>query len=117
MEEKASNLDEENKMLRQVVASIPTIKSPLTENRETPNIQVPAMSIAKLLRARLPSPIYYMLDYHRQSNDSCAYVCWQESPDNEKTPNGAVKPIIVDREGTIHVCMSLQPPRPINTYF
>ncbi|KAG2589605.1 hypothetical protein PVAP13_5NG373300 [Panicum virgatum] len=64
MEKKASNLDEENKMLRQAVASIPTIKSPLTENRETPNIQ--------------------------------------ESPDNEKTPNGAVKPIIVDREGTIH---------------
>ncbi|KAG2589602.1 hypothetical protein PVAP13_5NG373300 [Panicum virgatum] len=71
MEKKASNLDEENKMLRQAVASIPTIKSPLTENRETPNIQ--------------------------------------ESPDNEKTPNGAVKPIIVDREGTIHEKSAEQP--------
>ncbi|KAG2598643.1 hypothetical protein PVAP13_5KG404800 [Panicum virgatum] len=64
MEEKASNLDEENKMLRQAVASIPTIKSTSTEKHETPNIQ--------------------------------------ESPDNEETPNGAVKPIIVDSEGTIH---------------
>jgi hypothetical protein len=78
MEEKASNLDEENKMLRQAVASIPTIKSPLTENREAPNTQ--------------------------------------ESPENEKTPNGAVKPITVDREGNIHVCMSLQPLRSINTF-
>nr|CAB3473383.1 unnamed protein product [Digitaria exilis] len=39
MEEKASNLDEENKMLRQAVASIPTIKSPSTENHEAPNLQ------------------------------------------------------------------------------
>ncbi|KAF8696723.1 hypothetical protein HU200_036351 [Digitaria exilis] len=38
MEEKASNLDEENKMLRQAVASIPTIKSPSTENHEAPNL-------------------------------------------------------------------------------
>jgi len=71
MEEKASNLDEENKMLRQAVASIPTIKSTSTEKHETPNIQ--------------------------------------ESPDNEKTPNGAVKPIIVDREGTIHEKSPEQP--------
>ena len=68
MEEKASNLDEENKMLRQAVASIPTIKSTSTEKHETPNIQVPAMSICKLLlldyqftvanllHAGLPSP-------------------------------------------------------------
>jgi hypothetical protein len=71
MEEKASNLDEENKMLRQAVASIPTIKSPLTENREAPNTQ--------------------------------------ESPENEKTPNGAVKPITVDREGNIHEKNAEQP--------
>ncbi|RCV26581.1 hypothetical protein SETIT_5G257300v2 [Setaria italica] len=71
MEEKASNLDEENKMLRQAVASIPTIKSPSTENHEAPNIQ--------------------------------------ETTDNEKTPNGAVKPIIVDREGNIHEKSAEQP--------
>ncbi|PUZ56104.1 hypothetical protein GQ55_5G269100 [Panicum hallii var. hallii] len=71
MEEKACNLDEENKMLRQAVASIPTIKSPLTENREAPNTQ--------------------------------------ESPENEKTPNGAVKPITVDREGNIHEKNAEQP--------
>ncbi|KAF8670970.1 hypothetical protein HU200_050241 [Digitaria exilis] len=71
MEEKASNLDEENKMLRQAVASIPTIKSPSTENHEAPNLQ--------------------------------------ETPDNEKTPNGAVKPIIVDREGNIHEKSAEQP--------
>ena len=64
MEEKASNLDEENKMLRQVVASIPTIKSTSTEKHETPNIQVPAMSICKLLHAGLPI-------YRRQS-----ITCW-----------------------------------------
>ncbi|RLN25005.1 myosin-17-like [Panicum miliaceum] len=71
MEEKASNLEEENKMLRQAVASIPTIKSPSTENHEAPNVQ--------------------------------------ESPDNEKTPNGAVNPFIVDREGNIHEKSAEQP--------
>ncbi|CAO2165317.1 unnamed protein product [Urochloa humidicola] len=71
MEEKASSLDEENKMLRQAVASIPAIKSPSIENREVSNLQ--------------------------------------ETPDNEKTPNGAVKPIIVDREGNIHEKSAEQP--------
>jgi hypothetical protein len=33
----------------------------------------------------------------------------QESPENEKTPNGAVKPITVDREGNIHEKNAEQP--------
>ncbi|KAL6882096.1 hypothetical protein ACP4OV_011568 [Aristida adscensionis] len=65
MEEKASNLGEENKMLRQAVASIPAIKSPLSsENHEMPNTQA--------------------------------------TPEIEKTTNGALKPMIVDKEGNIH---------------
>jgi myosin-5 len=41
MEEKASNLDEENRMLRQAVASNPGIvKSPSSEYHEAPGIQV-----------------------------------------------------------------------------
>ncbi|XP_062213837.1 myosin-17-like isoform X2 [Phragmites australis] len=71
MEEKASNLDEENRMLRQAVASHPAIKSPSSENREVPNLQ--------------------------------------ETPDHEKAANGAVKPIIVDREDNIHDKSAEQP--------
>jgi len=41
MEEKASNLDEENRMLRQAVASNPAIvKLPSSENHEASGIQV-----------------------------------------------------------------------------
>jgi len=41
MEEKASNLDEENRMLQQAVALNPAIvKSPSSENHEAPGIQV-----------------------------------------------------------------------------
>lgn len=41
MEEKASDLDAENKMLRQAVASIPAIKSPSSEIQKEPDLQVP----------------------------------------------------------------------------
>ncbi|TVT97593.1 hypothetical protein EJB05_57155 [Eragrostis curvula] len=40
MEEKASNLDEENRMLRQAVASNPAISSESSENHEVSNVQV-----------------------------------------------------------------------------
>jgi hypothetical protein len=65
MEEKASNLDEENKMLLQAVASIPTIKSPSNEYHEleVPNIQVPDISMAK--------PCMYE---PTAANKSCAYL-------------------------------------------
>uniref|UniRef100_A0A0A9CEE0 Dilute domain-containing protein n=1 Tax=Arundo donax TaxID=35708 RepID=A0A0A9CEE0_ARUDO len=39
MEEKASNLDEENRMLRQAVASNRAIKSPSIETHEAPNLE------------------------------------------------------------------------------
>uniref|UniRef100_A0A0A8YD25 Myo1 n=1 Tax=Arundo donax TaxID=35708 RepID=A0A0A8YD25_ARUDO len=39
MEEKASNLDEENRMLRKAVASNPAIKSPSSENHVAPNLE------------------------------------------------------------------------------
>lgn len=43
MEEKTSNLDEENRMLRQAVASNPAIfQSPSSETNEAPGIQVHA---------------------------------------------------------------------------
>ncbi|KAL6615030.1 hypothetical protein ACP70R_037300 [Stipagrostis hirtigluma subsp. patula] len=71
MEEKASNLDEDNKMLRQAVASIPATNSPSSENSETPNIQA--------------------------------------TPETEKTTNGALKPMIVDKEGNIHERSAEQP--------
>uniref|UniRef100_A0A804QTE4 Dilute domain-containing protein n=1 Tax=Zea mays TaxID=4577 RepID=A0A804QTE4_MAIZE len=65
MEEKASSLDEENRMLRQAVASNPAIvRSPSGENHEAPGIQA--------------------------------------APDNEKSRNGTVKPIAVDREANVH---------------
>ncbi|CAD6231117.1 unnamed protein product [Miscanthus lutarioriparius] len=72
MEEKASNLDEENRMLRQAVASNPAIvKLPSSENHEASGIQA--------------------------------------TPDNEKSANGTVKPIIVDREANIHEKSAEQP--------
>lgn len=65
MEEKASSLDEENRMLRQAVASNPAIvRSPSGENHEAPGIQA--------------------------------------APDNEKSRNGTVNPIAVDREANVH---------------
>jgi myosin-5 len=72
MEEKVSNLDEENRMLRQAVASHPTLNSVSSEN-------------------------------HEESNHP------QATLDNEKAKNGAVKPIIVDREGNIHDKSAEQP--------
>ncbi|VAH56485.1 unnamed protein product [Triticum turgidum subsp. durum] len=64
MEEKASDLEAENRMLRQAVASIPSVKSPSSENHRAHDLQA--------------------------------------TPLNEKTTNGAVKPVIVDRNGDIH---------------
>ncbi|AQK96131.1 Myosin family protein with Dil domain [Zea mays] len=72
MEEKASSLDEENRMLRQAVASNPAIvRSPSGENHEAPGIQA--------------------------------------APDNEKSRNGTVKPIAVDREANVHEKGAEQP--------
>lgn len=62
MEEKASDLEAENRMLRQAVASIPSVKS--SENQSAHDLQA--------------------------------------TPLNEKTTNGAIKPMIVDRNGDIH---------------
>ena len=64
MEEKASDLEAENRMLRQAVASTPSVKSPSSENHRAHDLQA--------------------------------------TPLNEKTTNGAVKPMIVDRNGDIH---------------
>uniref|UniRef100_A0A453DWM1 Dilute domain-containing protein n=1 Tax=Aegilops tauschii subsp. strangulata TaxID=200361 RepID=A0A453DWM1_AEGTS len=64
MEEKASDLEAENRMLRQAVASIPSVKSPSSENHRAHDLQA--------------------------------------TPLNEKTTNGAIKPMIVDRNGDIH---------------
>ncbi|PWZ12131.1 Myosin-9 [Zea mays] len=72
MEEKASSLDEENRMLRQAVASNPAIvRSPSGENHEAPGIQA--------------------------------------APDNEKSRNGTVNPIAVDREANVHEKGAEQP--------
>lgn len=40
MEEKASDLEAENRMLRQAVASIPSVKSPSSENHRAHDLQV-----------------------------------------------------------------------------
>uniref|UniRef100_A0ACD5VZ28 Uncharacterized protein n=1 Tax=Avena sativa TaxID=4498 RepID=A0ACD5VZ28_AVESA len=64
MEERASDLDAENRMLRQAVASNPAIKSPASENH----------------KAHEP----------------------QTTPENGKTTNGDMKPMIVDRDDYIH---------------
>ncbi|KAM0874204.1 hypothetical protein ACQ4PT_037583 [Festuca glaucescens] len=64
MEERASDLDAENRMLRQAVASTPAIMSPASENHK--------------------------------AHES------QATPENGKTTNGAMKPMIVDRDDDIH---------------
>lgn len=64
MEEKASNLDAENRMLRQAVASNPAIKSPSSENHQAHELQL--------------------------------------TPENAKTTNGFVKPMMVERSVDIH---------------
>jgi hypothetical protein len=65
MEEKVSNLDEENRMLRQAVASHPTLNSVSSENHEESNHpQVPAISLSQ---SELSCP--------ELTNHSCASVC------------------------------------------
>jgi len=71
MEDRASDLDAENRMLRQAVASTPAIMSPASGNHKAHELQA--------------------------------------SPEDEKTTNGAVKPMIVYRSNDTHnVCIILQ---------
>jgi myosin-5 len=44
MEERASDLDAENRMLRQAVASAPAINSPASENHKAHEPQVPIVT-------------------------------------------------------------------------
>ena len=44
MEERVSDLDAENRMLRQAVASTPAIKSPASENHKAHELQVPIIT-------------------------------------------------------------------------